>query len=476
MAADFDPIGLTPIDHITAKVYLPYMLYFSSNDSSTSIQTVRSGINKLIKNLPWLAGDVVIHHEPETRAFIHPPATPPHQVPVLTVRHFDSDEDFRTHPTAEYLPVPLFVPASEQRPVLRFQLNIFPTKVALVMSFMHMAFDGSGAGTVLQALSECCRAAAAENQGESVSTPIIDNLCQTATALRNKVSAWPSKCETRLDHSLELGPPAFDSNFSIEQWGAVESALSSMSSSHRLTFSAEKVAELKETCAELLPHLELPADTDSVAFSSNDIITAALGITLDRVVHADRDKQSNPTHMFMVADMRRRISPPLPETYLGNMIYPLWSPIHCAPGPAQESNDSDTKTIDPDLQALTHLATHLRSKVTNDVNSTLAHSCSAAVSSSGNWFQTEGKPADVVMTSWRHLKVFSLDFGPGLGVIEDFESGFVMMPGACIVMPARTRGGDLSKGKGVEWEVSVTVRPGNYEALVGDALLRRILA
>ncbi|KAL4957012.1 hypothetical protein BDW69DRAFT_202082 [Aspergillus filifer] len=471
MAANFDPIGLTPIDHITAKVYLPYMLYFSTNDSSASIQTVRSGINKLINELPWLAGNVVIHHDPETRAFIHPPATPPYQVPILTIRHFDSDEDFRTHPTAEYLPVPLFVPASEQRPVLRFQINIFPTKVALVMSFMYMAFDGSGAGTVLQALSECCRA---EEQRESVLTPITDNLVQTATALRNKASTWPTKCETWLDHSLELGPPAFDSNFSIEQWGAVESALSSMSSSHRLIFSAEKVAELKATCARLLPQLGLLTDTDAVAFSSNDIITAALGITLDRVIHADRDKQNNPTHMFMVADMRRRISPPLPETYLGNMIYPLWSPIRC--GPAQESNDNNNKTVDPDLCALAHLATHLRSKVTRDVNSALAYSCSAAVASEGNWFQTEGKPADVVMTSWRHLKVFSLDFGPALGYIEDFESGFVMMPGACIIMPARTRDGHPGSGKGVDWEVSVTVRPGDYGGLVGDGLLRRILA
>ncbi|KAL4940850.1 hypothetical protein BDV06DRAFT_230103 [Aspergillus oleicola] len=473
MGANFEPIGLTPIDHITAKVYLPYMLYFSSNDSSTSIQTVRRGISKLITEIPWLAGDVVIHHEPETRAYIHPPLTAPHQVPVLTVRHFDNDEDFRTHPTAEYLPVPLFVPVSEQRPVLRFQINIFPTKVALMMSFMHMAFDGSGAGTVLQALSECCRAASAESHGELIPTPITDGLAQTATTLRNEVSAWPSKCETRLDHSLELSPPAFDSNFSIEQWGAVESALSSMSSTHRLTFSAEKVVQLKATCAKLLPRLGQPFDPEAVAFSSNDIITAALGITLDRVVHAERDKQSNPTHMFMVADMRRRISPPLPETYLGNMIYPLWSPIHCAPATDTNGDSNDNKVIDPDLHHLTHLASHLRSKVMGDVNETLAYSCSAAVASDGNWFQAEGKPADVVMTSWRHLKVFALDFGPALGYIEDFESGFVMMPGACIMMPARTR--DVSQRQAVDWEVSVTVRPGDYEGLVGDGLLRRIL-
>ena len=50
------------------------------------------------------------------------------------------------------------------------------------------------------------------------------------------------------------------------------------------------------------------------------------------------------------------------------------------------------------------------------------------------------------MTSWRHLKTFSLDFGEGLGKIFDFAIGITLMPGACIVMPLRT-GGDESKEK-----------------------------
>ncbi|KAL2828205.1 hypothetical protein BDW59DRAFT_51509 [Aspergillus cavernicola] len=334
------------------------------------------------------------------------------------------------------------------------------------MSFMHMVFDGSAAGTVLQALSECC-------QG-SIQMPVTQAMSRSAVDLRNQVSTWVSKCQTRLDHPLELGPPAFDSNFSVEQWGAVESTLASASATHRVTFSPEKVAYLKTLCTKLLPQLHRqPFDPSSLLLSSNDIITVALGISINRILHPNQTDKGSPTHIFMVADLRRRITPPLPDTYLGNMIYPVCTPIHNG----QQARNSDTrdKDNDTDLLHLTQLASQLCTKVTATINETLAYSCSAAVTDGEDWFKMEGKPADIVMTSWRHRKVFALEFRPGLGYIEDFESGFLIIPGACIMLPQRTRELQQPAVALVPWEVSVTLRRGDYEALVGDPLPSRIL-
>ncbi|KAI9372766.1 hypothetical protein BJX61DRAFT_552704 [Aspergillus egyptiacus] len=462
MTTTFDPIGLTPIDHITAKVFLPYMLYFTSKNPQAAAQALENGITALIAKIPWLAGDVVIHTQPETRAFIHPPATSPRENPTLTVKHFDNDADFRTHPTKAYLPIPLFVPASQPRPVLRFQANLFPTKVALVMSFNHMVFDGSGAATVLQALSECCR------ESDPASMPVTQTIARDAIALRHEVSTWPSKCLERLDHSLELGPPLFDSNISIEQWGAMESSIASVSETRRVRFSAEKVARLKAVCTSLSrPGSHRESASESSPFSSNDLITAALGLAIDRTMRPSRTPIDAQPHIFMVADLRRRITPPLPDTYVGNMIYPIWRPI-----PIQDMNPA---RADSDLHALTTLAGSLRTALTDSVNTALAYSVSATVAQDGDWFRCEGKPADVVMTSWRHLKVFSLDFGPALGYIEDFESGFVMMPGACIVLPERRRETKSESGK-LDWEVSVTLRPGDWEGFWVDPFIQRISA
>ncbi|KAL4909241.1 hypothetical protein BDW74DRAFT_174440 [Aspergillus multicolor] len=495
MAQFFEPIGLTPLDHITAKIYLPYMLYFDSNDSNTAVDTLRKGLDKPVEEIPWLAGDVVIHTKPDTRAFVHPPQTPPHEVAMLTIKHFGDDQAFRMHPTREYLALPLFVPASQQRLVLRFQANIFPSKIALVMSFCHTVFDGSGAGMMLQTLSEC-RCAAARGSTESAQTPTTQTIRREAIAHRGEVSSWalPSQCQTHLDHSLELGPSAFDSNLTTDQWGAMESALSLTSSTSRLTFSAKKVADLKALCTRLLPQFytssasgsDAPSPSpspSSIPFSSNDIITAALGISINRTMHPDRIQTDTPSHI-LVADLRHRVTPPLPETYLGNMVYPVWNRIpSLTPPPTAENGHTkniniNTPSNHTDLLSLTQLSLDLRTKVVSNMNSTLTRSVCAAVAEHGNWYGLEGKPADVVMTSWRHLKVYTLDFGPKLGYIEDFESGFSLMPGACIMLPKRTRGGDGETGELVDWEVAVTLRAGGgeFERLGKDPLLKRILA
>jgi fumigaclavine B O-acetyltransferase len=85
------------------------------------------------------------------------------------------------------------------------------------------------------------------------------------------------------------------------------------------------------------------------------------------------------------------------------------------------------------------MSPQVRTRITQ-LNEVTAYSCSARVAESGNWYQTQGKAPNVVFTSWRHLKCYALDFGPGLGYIEDFQPGFVIISGACIVLPrARER-------------------------------------
>ncbi|KAL2845520.1 hypothetical protein BJY01DRAFT_263637 [Aspergillus pseudoustus] len=463
MALNFEPIGLTPLDHIPAKIYIPYMLFFNSTQPKPAIQTLQNGLAKLVSELPWLAGDVIAHTEPETRGFIHPPKVSLNEVEMLSVKYFDRDEDFRTHAVSEYLPVPVFVPATKQRPVIRLQANIFPTKIIVVFSWMHLVFDGSGAGTVLHALTECCRAAA----DESDDIPLTKTIAATALAQRKEVSTWASKAETRLSHDLELGPPAFDSNISIEQWGAMESAMGAATSTRRLTFSPEKVANLKAICTKLLP--QLPETSISSFLSSNDIIAAALGIALDRVMHEEPADPENPRWTFTATDLRHRVTPPLPDTYLGNMIFAAWNRIDC--GVKRDIRNQDNEA---DLLHVAQLALQTRARITLHMNEVTAYSCSAQVVESGDWYETEGKPPNVVLTSWRHLRCYALDFGPGLGFIEDFEPGFSLIPGACIVLPQRTR--ELEPTTVAPWEVSVTTMAGQYGTLVEDRLLSQILA
>jgi fumigaclavine B O-acetyltransferase len=438
------------------------MLSFSSADPKIAVQTVRKGIKKLLNDMPWLAGDVITHTDPETRGFIHPPKLPLNEIEILSVKHFEHDEDFQSHPTSKYLPVPVFIPATKQRPVIRLQANVFPTKVLVAFSWMHQAFDGSGAGTVLESLSECCRAAA----GESVDMSITETIAATAVAQRREVSTWASKAQIRVSHDIGLGPPAFNSNISSEQWGAMESAMGAATSTHRLTFCPSKVAALKASCTSLLSQI---ADTSvSSFFSSSDIVAAVLSISIDRAMHAEPADPANPRWTFTAADLRHGVNPPLPDTYLGNMIYAAWKPIDC--GQIRDLRNQDN---DADLLHVTQLASQVRIRI-GQLNEVTAYSCSARVAETGNWYETEGKAPNVVFTSWRHLKCYALDFGPGLEYIDDFEPGFALIPGACIMLPRRTS--EAEPDATVPWELSVTLMVGQYETLVRDRLLMQILA
>jgi hypothetical protein len=84
---------------------------------------------------------------------------------------------------------------------------------------------------------------------------ITETIAGTAVAQRKEVSTWASKAAKRVSHDIELGPPAFNSNISSEQWGAMELAMGAATSTHRLTFCPSKVAALKASCTSLLSQI-----------------------------------------------------------------------------------------------------------------------------------------------------------------------------------------------------------------------------
>lgn len=452
--------GLTPLDHVPAKLFLPYILLFDTTDPKTAVCSLQKGINKLISQLPWLAGDIIFHSVPggpKNRMHIASPRRSPSEIPMLQVKHIDRDEHFRALPIHTYLPLPTFIPASEQRPVLRFQANVFPSMIALVMSFCHSVFDGTGAGVILEAIAECCK-----TTNDDFPSPIVQTIAKTQTELRKKVSAFPSKCQLRLDHTTELGAPVFDPKISTEQWNAIESAAASAVETKRYTFSPEKVAQVKETCTRLLPQ----GQPFRAWISSNDIITATLVICLDRAFHPERLDKTGSADFLMAVDLRSRVQPPLPETYLGNFIFPVHDEIYFKDITGQTREEADSLHV-------AQLALRIRTRLAS-MDETVAYSASAAVADYDDWTKIEANPANIIVTSWRGLKTFSLDFGAGLGYIKDFEPGLALVPGACIFLPSRML--QENSGSTPPWEVCITMKKGDSQLLGQDLLFSQILA
>jgi fumigaclavine B O-acetyltransferase len=148
------------------------------------------------------------------------------------------------------------------------------------------------------------------------------------------------------------------------------------------------------------------------------------------------------------------------------LIFPVHDEIYFEETAGQTGKDAD-------LLHLTQLALHIRTKLTS-MDETVAYSASAAVADYEDWTKIEAKPAGIIVTSWRDLKIYSLDFGAGLGCIEDFEPGLALVPGGCIFLPSRV---SLEKsGLAPPWEVCITTKTGDSQALVQDPLFSQILA
>lgn len=104
------------------------------------------------------------------------------------------------------------------------------------------------------------------------------------------------------------------------------------------------------------------------------------------------------------------------------------------------------------------------------MNETTARSVAATIVAQDVWNGTEGKPAEVIATSWRHLCVYDLDFGVGLGKMNNFGTAFGLVPGAAIILPTGAPGKRDSS-----WEVSISMKPGDFEKLESDPLLRKVM-
>lgn len=447
---------LPPMDHVVAKVYTSYILHFDTKDTGASLKIIQNGVDRLTSHVPFLSGDVILSKAPETpvnRARVVPSRLTPEQVRMLHIKHHQHDQV-----TGRGLfPLPMFIPPSQEAPLLRFQANVFKDRITLVMSFHHHAFDGTGAERILEALAECCRA---PDDHTELSLP--STIAANEARLRNEISEWPSKCVTRKDHSNEFGPALYDVNITSEQWAQIEATMAAAVTTKKFAFCSEKIRQVKGLCQKILG--------TSTIISSNDLVTAMLALCIDRAQNPNRDKagrQEDDASVLMIVNMRPRVHPPIPSTYLGNLILPVRTAIYPSnPHPIECAGDQ----ADQNVVTLAQLATEIRTKL-QSMNETDAYSMSAKIAEQDNWNDLGGKNASAIFTSWRHLGVFEVDFGGQLGPIKDFETEPGLMPGGCIMLPAPP---NLEDKTPATWNVDITMKPEDFERFEKDELLARI--
>ncbi|APA13817.1 hypothetical protein sscle_11g085870 [Sclerotinia sclerotiorum 1980 UF-70] len=173
------PYPLSPLDHLSPRVHVPKLLYFSSNsDSETIIQTIKDALSKTMSALPIIAGSVALSQEVNCQKGSLAVQAPYFEVnDILSVKDLSSKYDFesiqaREFPTdavdGDVLPDLL----GNNTQVLLAQANIIRGGLVLVCAVHHCVMDEAGIFNLLKLWSTFCRG---ENGDELVNEEWIEN-------------------------------------------------------------------------------------------------------------------------------------------------------------------------------------------------------------------------------------------------------------------------------------------------------------
>ncbi|KAJ5955893.1 hypothetical protein N7501_010172 [Penicillium viridicatum] len=449
-------LPLTPLDQTSTRVYITNHLSFRLADPASGLAPLADGVNRLLSALPMLAGTVVPHVDDESKYQVLPFASESEQDSFLRVVHHD-------HPiSTAQIPPWNPIPAEDQgnnsliswaescvslrpigdhekkQPVLRFQANIMSDGLVLTMTYHHCIFDGTGAGIVLEALGECCR-------GPKPDEP-LSLLSQLA---RDEVKLRQVLLDTRPVGHLDINNPKpmmanmVNENGSDKVSESPDNACLPTPITRMFSFCPVRLGRLKAHCNSLLP---------SPILSTNDVLTALLVIGM----HEARGIPAPSGELVMAVNLRGRVHSLQLSSYLGNFVTALQVPLPPNRPPCE------CKINHADLQRVAQVASLIRQQVTSIDEQSVWQLIESKRVLNASAFTPS--PFLVSVSSWRHMKTHSVDFGPTLGHIDSFEMDMPPFINSCVIMPRHM-------AKDPVWEVNITLANNrSFDAMVKNSL------
>ncbi|PLB53753.1 hypothetical protein P170DRAFT_460114 [Aspergillus steynii IBT 23096] len=496
----FEPFLLSPLDHTLPPVCPTLFLCFRLSEHQHYVSRLRRGIDIMLLRLPFLYGEVVSCVDEKGRAGrmkVQFPSSSIEGISMLSIRHYpdktlpsdQSRKDEHLHVQHEvanldqsYCPLAFITSPGEPGPVVRFQANILADGVLLSMSFNHQVADATGPAIILEMLAQGCRDSSAED------AQILPSSCQSESRLREQLSCIAHSLHSHQDWAygpLARNDTADDASTASES----ETVLSDPDlKGLPFVFPPEKVVHLRDICNSLLPILQHeyqgsrnksvhPSTHWPTFLSSNDVLISMILFCIERVCFENGREWSDSAGLCMAINLRSHLQPPLPNHYIGNVITVRRFPYSLQRDGLSLDQHMDTNLL-AELPALVgeyelfHIA-NIAFQVRAMINSTDDRYTRGYISylnnQSGSYSAMSGL-SGLLVTSWRHLPVYDLDFGPGIGKIDHFESPPGMMEGACIILPANKNVG--GHGEPASWDVRLMLKPEDMEGLVRDGLFQ----
>ncbi|GAW14162.1 hypothetical protein ANO14919_035560 [Xylariales sp. No.14919] len=474
----------SPLDEIIPPLHYAFILAFpvKSVDRDRALGALQQGYSRLLRDRPYLSGDIARDHSPDVRPGSLNLIVPDEPENIkLDVADLSDSSGFSGRSYASireakmpqsWLDAELLAPCvaglATTTKIFTGRVNWIEGGCLLAISMSHAALDGQGAFTVIKYWAQLCRTSenasqfgsviggqSGQTKSETITNPspvrTVSSTTTTFEHLKRRPELW-----TLLGLHAEdnLVPP--DNAISLPLCiPAASTAITGMGTGMRtciFSFSDQYSASLKAAATPL----------DGKWISAKDALTAHIWTSLMRARFggeeksrsmSDLDKETYglPSSIAVLIDGRGLPGSGFQPSRINNTVY------HCRTQlPLSTVLKSD---------ALPTLAGAIRQNIeTVKSNRDLvndANALAASIPDVGRLTHVvnDFMDRDTVTTSWIDLPFYDLDFGPTLGKPEFFRIPRGQFAGLCCMLPRRPNG---------DVEVILSARENEMGRLLGD--------
>lgn len=458
--SSFEPYDLTPLDCVNLPIHVSAAFVFTPANIPAGAEALERGISRLIAQLPFLAGNVVLHwgsggtvkppsdqylkENPMIKVQVHSKS-----VSVIRKPNFGFDDSVSSD---SFLPIPFSLKSRKISPVIRFCINIMTDGLILCTSFNHAAMDGLGVMNVVRMIGSCCA---------SPSTPRLPVSPDTEASVRARVS----KITTN------------GSFMDMESYGPHHWSESRFTSCE-FRFPAKRIHQLARLCNAVLhqPFLQRQSRDGVIEpaneLSTSDVFSALLWFCMTRARPRAQSPSPNSyatdtTRVSVAVSVRDVLKPPIPPAYIGNAIVVASDTHACQEMVDTRATTATNSSIDKDeISLLANLASKIR-HILHAADDQYVRQVVTNINSSQDRQDESYYFPDTFVTNLRLLDMRRWEFGPELGKIMNYDHLETRINGLCSVSP---RCGETSGEP--PWMIRVTLEPEAMGRLREDALIR----
>nr|WMY26075.1 AzoD [Aspergillus insulicola] len=452
---------LSPIDELFPPIYLRCQLFFPETNPANCIANLQLGVKRLLAAVPLLTGKIERSRSLGwTWKISISSATTFDITRVFKIKYHDmalgqmfkgaTTEANPGLPFESCMPLPLFFNTARPAPIFGLQANVHSDGLLLSLAVSHMVFDATGMGTVISSLAKCCRA-----RDDAISLPSSTSF--EAETRRKLESAIPASSTTFADH---FGDYTAAANIPAAELCEDVSYVAA-GGAYNFTLAAHKVERLKTLCNTWI---ERTAPEGIPWVSSNDIVVALLWLCVNRARFPQlRDNSvcsNTPTTLWMPVNIRGRLRPAIPESYMGNAAISLQC-THQNLDHFTSPEENLTGESDKLVMLLCRLSQEIRAGI-HSMDDEYVRALLFFIINNPATLPPMGV-TDVCVSSWRNIDIYGAEFGEGIGRPLRMRYVDAVGDGVIFIMPQR-------QDKASPWEINVSLKDETMKVLSTDPL------